>query len=364
MSAPANLSERLRARIEREGPISFCEWMTAALYDEREGYYSVDQVRQGRAGDYRTAPETSPLFAATFASYFSKLHTDLKWPRSWTLCEVGAGSGEFAHGVLSHLSAQYPEILSATKYVIDESSRVARQRAAKRLSEFAERIDFRPLDQMSGSLTGIIFSNELIDAFPVHRVVMRAGKLRELCVDRSDHGFSWIECDLEPGVAEYCERVHMQLDEGQLAEVNLKGEEHISRAAALLDRGYVITVDYGAERDELWHAPDRRLGTLRAFHRHQLVDDLLARPGHQDLTSTIDWTQVREAGQRAGLQTIRFERLDAFLMSAGVFEAMAEMIGKTKDPAEGMRLSTSARELVLPTGLAASFQVLVQEKVS
>jgi SAM-dependent MidA family methyltransferase len=364
MSATANLSERLRARIERQGPISFCEWMTAALYDEHEGYYSVDQVRQGRSGDYRTAPETSPLFAATFASYFARLHTDLKWPRPWTLCEVGAGGGEFAHGVLTHLRAQYPEIFAATKYVIVESSRVARQRAAYRLSEFAERIDFRSLDQISGPLTGIIFSNELIDAFPVHRVMMRAGKLRELCVDTRDLGFAWIECDLEPEVAEYCERVRMQLDEGKMAEVNLKSEEYISRAAALLDRGYVITVDYGAERGELWHAPDRRLGTLRAFHRHQLVDDLLARPGQQDLTSTIDWTQLQEAGQRAGLQTIRFERLDAFLMGAGVLEAMAEMIGKTKDPAEGTSLSTSARELVLPTGLAASFQVLVQEKVS
>src|SRR2546427_13195644 len=92
------LAERLRARIKQQGPITFRQWMAAALYDERDGFYCrVDRIPQGRAGDYRTAPETSPLFAATFAFYFSKLFADLKWPPSFTIFESGAGSGEFAH---------------------------------------------------------------------------------------------------------------------------------------------------------------------------------------------------------------------------------------------------------------------------
>jgi SAM-dependent MidA family methyltransferase len=93
MSASANLAERLLARIEHDGPISFYEWMKAALYDEHEGYYCrADRVPQGRAGDYRTGPEISPLFTATFADYFPQLHTDLKWPGSWTIFEMGAGA--------------------------------------------------------------------------------------------------------------------------------------------------------------------------------------------------------------------------------------------------------------------------------
>lgn len=368
MSEPAQSSDtlagRLRTRIRRDGPITFYDWMKAALYDERNGYYRrADRVSQGRAGDYRTAPETSPLFAATFAHYFSNLYAALNQPLAWTIFEVGAGGGEFALGVLTNLCTEHPEVFAATRYVIDEISETARRRAAKHLSKFADRVSFQPLDQIHNApAAGIIFSNELIDALPVHRVIMKAGRLRELCVGLSQTDFTWVESDLNPEVAEYCQRAGMQLAEGQIAETNLKAEEFVSRAAALLDRGYLITVDYGAERDELWGAPDRRLGTLRAFHRHQLSDDVLARPGEQDLTTTIDWTQIREAGQRVGLRTIRQERLDQFLLSEGILEIMQTMLREKPDSAEALRLSTSARELVLPTGLAASFQILVQEK--
>jgi len=365
MTAAPNLTERLRARIEHEGPITFYEWMKAALYDEREGYYCrADRVPQGRTGDYRTAPEVSPLFAATFAEYLARLHTDLKWPRSWTIMEIGSGSGEFACGFLNHLRKHAPEIYDATSYVISEVGAAASARAAHRLSEFHERVGFQCFDEIQDALNpGIIFSNELIDAFPVHRVVMRGRELRELCVTASDSGFAWIECDPEPAVVEYCQRAEMHLAEDQIAEVNLKAEEFVTRAAALLNRGYLITVDYGAEREELWRSPNRRLGTLRGFYRHQLADDVLARPGEQDLTTTIDWTQMKEAGQGAGLRAIRFDRLDKFLMNNGLLSIIQEAANNELDSSEITRLSTSARELILPTGLAASFQVLVQERV-
>jgi SAM-dependent MidA family methyltransferase len=365
MSASANLAQHLRARIEHEGPISFHEWMKAALYDEREGYYCrADRVPQGKAGDYRTGPEISALFAATFADYFAMLYSDLKWPRSWTVFEMGAGGGHFAHGLLSHLRRHEPNVFASTNYIIDEIGVAARSRAAHRVNEFADRVSFRRLsDTDMTPTTGIVFNNELIDAFPVHRVVMSAGRLRELFVGHSEDRFIWVECEAEPEVAEYCRRTAMQLSEGQIAEVNLEAEKFVSRAAALLDRGYVVTVDYGAERAELLHAPDRRLGTLRAFYRHQMVDDVLARPGEQDLTTTIDWTQIQEAGDRAGLRTIRFERLDQF-MGASVGAIMETMVREKSDSAEMLRFTTSARELLLPNGLASYFHVLVQEKVA
>ena len=365
MSASANLAERLRARIEHDGPISFYEWMKAALYDEREGYYCrADRVPQGRTGDYRTGPEMSPLFTATFADYFAKLHTDLKWPGSWTVFEMGAGGGHFAHGLLSELRKYEPNVFASTNYVIDEIGAAARSRAAHRVSEFADRISFQRLSENDVTpATGVVFSNELIDAFPVHRVVMSAGSLRELCVGLGADGFTFVECAVEPEVAEYCRRTDMQLSEGQIAEVNLEAEKFVSRAAALLDRGYLVTVDYGADRNELLGAPERRWGTLRAFYRHQIVDDVLARPGEQDLTTTIDWTQIQEAGARAGLRTIRFERLDQFI-GASVGPIMGRMVSEKHDAVEMLRFTTSARELLLPDGMASYFWVLVQEKVA
>jgi SAM-dependent MidA family methyltransferase len=364
------LSERLRARIERDGPISFRDWMQAALYDEREGYYCrLDRIPQGRAGDYRTAPESSPLFAGTFAWYFSKLFAELFFEMgstpAWTIFEAGAGGGEFAHGVLKSLQAHYPEVFSATSYVIDEVSADARAGSAERVSEFGDRVTFRSLAEVAEpAVVGIVFSNELIDAFPVHRVIMRNGRLRELCVGLDHDDFAWVERDPGERVAEYCGRVELRLSEGQIAEINLEAEEFISRAAGLFARGYLVTVDYGAERSELLDSPDRFKGTLRAFHRHHLITNVLARPGGQDLTTTVDWTQIKEAGRRAGLRAVRLERLDQFLLSEGLAGLLSEMLAQTQDQVEALRLSTSAREMIMPHGLAASFQILVQEKLS
>ena len=363
-----SLPARLRARIKGEGPITFRDWMQAALYDESDGYYCrPHRVRQGRAGDYRTAPESSPLFAATLAGYFSKLFADLPLESglhpSWTIFEAGAGGAEFAYGVLDSLRTNYPEVFAAITYVIDEASAAERGRGSERLAEFGDRVMFRRFDQIHHpAIAGVVFSNELIDALPVHRVIMRQGKLSELFVGLEQSSFIWVERDPIQRVAEYCRDIDLRLADGQIAEINLAAESFISRAADLLERGFVVTVDYGAERSELLDSPDRFEGTLRAFDRHNLSGDILAKPGEQDLTTTVDWTQIKEAGGRAGLQAIRWERLDQFLLAEGLLNRLAEMAARTRDPAEPLRLSTSAREMIMPTGLAASFQVLVQQK--
>ena len=373
MSASSNdqtpsLAERLRARINHEGPISFRDWMQAALYDERDGYYCrPDRIPQGRAGDYRTAPETSPLFGATFAHYFSKLFADLVFelgsPPRWTIFEAGAAGGEFAHGVLKGFKTDYPEVFSATSYVIDEISPAARRRTAERLSEFSGHVTFQRFAEIDNRANaGVVFSNELIDAFAVHRVIVRDGKLKELYVGLGRNEFVWVEREPDQAVAEYCRRVDLRLSEGQIAEINLEAETFIARAAELFERGYLVIVDYGAERNELLDSPDRFAGTLRSFHRHHLVDNVLASPGEQDLTTTVDWTQIMEVGRRAGLRAIRLERLDHFLMIEGLIEELHKISRQRMDEVEALRLSTSARELIMPNGLAASFQILVLEK--
>lgn len=358
-----SLTRRLRARIEHDGPISFCGWMQAALYDERDGYYCrVGKERQGRSGDYRTAPESSPLFAATFARYFSELFSELGSPPAWTIFEAGAGSGDFAYGVLTSLQTHHPSVFAATNYVIDEVSADARLRAATRVSDFADRVSFESLSEVTKSVeAGIVFTNELIDALPVHCVKMIGGRLRELCVGIDQNGFVWVECDPDKRVQDYCLNAGLNLAEGQIAEVNLNAEDFLSDAASLCDRGFVITVDYGAEREELLHAPHRHEGTLRAFHRHQLHGDVLTSPGEQDLTTTIDWTQMREAGARAGLKTARHNRLDRFLLAEGLLNEL-EVLTSTLSDLDALRLRTSAREMIMPNGLAASFQLLVQKK--
>lgn len=359
-----SLEARLRERIQRDGPISFYEWMKSALYDEREGYYCRrDIVRRGRLGDYRTAPERTPLFAATFAQYFAKLFTELGSPRTWVIIEVGAGFGEFAADILRSLQSQHPTIFAATRYLVDEFSEDGRGRAAANLAGFENSYEFCRIDELGITFpSGIVFSNELIDAFPVHRVIGRNDQLRELCVgvDAEDR-FVWREGQLDPWVAEYCERIHLQLAEGQIAETSPDAEVYIARAARLIDCGFVITVDYGDERGAILTDPYRQHGTLRAAYHHQIGSDVLLQPGRRDLTTTIDWTQLRDAGERVGLRAIRHEQLDQFLLSEGIIEEL-ERLSSRLNPAEAAALRAGAREMILPNGMGASFQVLVQEK--
>jgi len=360
------LSDRLRDEIKRRGPITFHDWMQAALYDERDGYYRrADRIRQGRSGDYRTAPETSPLFGATFANYFAQCYFDLGSPDNWTIFEMGAGRGDFAHAVLNTLRTSFPDVFAATRYLIGEIGDEARNAAARKLRDYSDRVQFQPLDQLTSPFPGIIFSNELLDAFPVHRVIGCDGGLRELWVDVNEaEDFAWRPCDLDERVAEYCERIGLRLKEGQIYEVNLEAEDFVAQAARLIDRGFLISVDYGSDRADLLNAPHRTAGTLRSFRRHRMTDDVLSHPGERDLTTTVDWTQIQKAGKRNNLQTTRFERLDKFLMSEGLLELLSGLSGQRLDAAATVSLQLGARELIRPDGLAASFQVLIQQKES
>ncbi len=358
------LAERLRERIWRNGPMSFRDWMEAALYDQREGYYRrADLARWGRAGDYRTGPERSPLFAATFARYFATLYEELGAPPTWTIIESGAGAGHFAQGVLETWRLYYPRLFSATRYIIDEVSAAAREQIRDRVSVFAGRVEYLSITEIEAPIgEGVVFANELLDAFPVHRVKMRDGRLYELFVGVDDAGaFTWVEKQpATPRLAAYFQRIGASLAEGQIGEVNLEAEEWMARVSAVFDRGYVVTVDYGAEAPELYTGPSRRTGTLRAFYRHQFAGNVLARPGEQDLTTTVDWTSIKKAGEAVGLETVLFERQDRFLLRAGLLEELERMTAGAPGEADALILRASVREMILPGGMSESFQVLVQ----
>lgn len=362
----AKLSKRLRERIRSGGPISFHDWMQAVLYDEREGYYIRKGLKRwGREGDYRTSPERSPLFAATFARYFSTLYEELGAPASWTLWEAGAGSGHFARGVLETFDSSYPHIMSATRYVIDDMSEDAREALAESHSSFAQHVMYGNLSEGIGALdSGVVFANELLDAFPVHRVTVTDGRLRELYVETDDEGsFVMTTGQLStPLLSEYLRRLGIELFEGQLAEINLKAVDWLKRAATLFKRGYLILVDYGAEAVELYDKALRPEGSLRGFGQHQLIEDVLREPGEHDITTTIDWTTVKRICREAGLEIVSFERQDRFLLRAGLLEELARMTAGADSHAASLNLAATAREMILPGGMSESFQVMVAKR--
>jgi len=361
------LATRLRERIKLEGPIVFCDWMRSALYDSRDGYYCrTDRSRWGREGDYRTSPERSPLFAATFARYFARLHEELGRPAAWTILEAGAGEGRFTEGVLQTLQQSFPEVFAATSCVIDEVSPVSRARAEERLQPFAGRIEFRSIDEVEID-TGVVFSNELLDALPVHRVVLHGGEFQEFYVTVDENGdFALLLEALSPALSsrleEYFEEVGSRPVEGQVIEVSPEIEDWLRRVAIRIQSGYLVTVDYGALAEDLCSQAADKDGTLRGFRRHQFVGDLLAQPGEHDLTSTVNWSYVKAVGANAGLEFVELSRQDQFLLTNGFLEQLEIQSRQAKNEGERLQLSSGAREMILPDGMAASFQVLVQKK--
>ena len=320
--------------------------MKAALYDPLGGYYQrSDRERWGREGDYRTSPERSELFAATFARYFAKFYDELQRPEEWTIVECGAGDGRFAAGVLRALAERFPRVFAATKYIVYDSSGDALMRARGRLGEFGERVEFSAdFESVSGS-RGIYFSNEFFDALPVHRVITDGDGLSELHVTvGSSGGFEWFTGPLSTKrLSEFVRKYSLELAPGQIIEINLALDEWLVQIAARLENGFLITVDYGAEAVELYDPVRRPQGTLRAFSRHSFVDDLLAQPGEYDITSSVNWTQFKAVGERFGFRLVDFASQDKFLLNAGLLDEMGLMLDKLDSVAGKLSLSTSAR---------------------
>jgi SAM-dependent MidA family methyltransferase len=215
---------------------------------------------------------------------------------------------------------------------------------------------------------GVIFSNELLDALPAHRVTVSEGVLKEFFVDvDADGRFKWIlNSPSSPKLQEYLDLCEITLKGGQIAEMSLEAEAWLNKVASSLRRGFVVTVDYGARAGELYSSSPgdpRYLGTLRGFRKHAIVDDVLADPGSHDLTTTVNWTLVEHLGRRHGLEVVDLKRQDKFLLDEGLLTQLEVETQNANSESERLRLSTAAREMILPDSMASRFQVLVQRKV-
>jgi SAM-dependent MidA family methyltransferase len=304
------------------------------------------------------------LLAATFARYFARLYEELGQPQAWTIVEIGCGAGDFAAAVLRALESRFPQVFGATTYLALEQNEASTIAVSERLTSFGRRVQVRTSTELPVIENGLVFSNELFDAFPVHRITMSGGRLQEFYVglDSASENFQWLVGPLSTTrIAESLSSRGVTLNEGAVVEVSLAIEDFLTKTARNLRAGYVITVDYGYEMYEARGVEEQSRGTLRAFRRHQLIDDVLANPGEQDLTTTIDWSFVSRIGERVGLEVVEFERQDLFLLHTGLLEELEALVDAAKSEAEKQQLRAQSREMILPNGMAAAFQVLVQK---
>jgi SAM-dependent MidA family methyltransferase len=351
------LRELIVARIRDEGGISFRDFMEMALYHPQHGYYTGDREKMGREGDYLTSPEVSPLFGAMVGRGLREMWEAIGHTEPFTIVECGGGNGTLARDILAWARRAAPDLFAAMRYLIVEVSGALRDRQQRRLAvdNLADRAEWH--EAIPPGTRGCILSNELLDAMPVHRVKVEGGPLREVFVTWDGSGFAEELREPAPAIIEYFERLGLLPGEGCTAEVNPAAVEWVGEAGEALAEGFVLTFDYGYEAEELY-APWRTDGTLLGFYRHNPSTDPYARIGRQDLTSHVDFTSVRRAGEQAGLRTLGLTSQSEFLMGLGIQEAL---MGETGDLEERMARRQAVMELIDPGGLGR-IRVLVQGK--
>ncbi len=355
MSGP--LTELLRARIAHDGPIPFRDFMDAALYHPEHGYYTSGRARIGRSGDFFTSVSVGPLFGALLARQFAEMWERLGKPEDFTLVEQGADRGDLARDVLMALRTQNPACFAATHYQIIEPSSALRSAQSESLAEFSEQVRRLPTLDALPAFTGVHFSNELLDAFPVHAVVWDGESWRESHVAWENDRFALTERAISnPPLLAALSKLP-PLPAGYRTEVNLATLTWLDALGTKLIRGFILVIDYGFPRAE-YYRPERTTGTLTGYADHRRVDDLLAAPGDTDLTAHVDFTALAEHAIAVGLRIAGFTDQHHFLVALGALHFPAEI---AETPASQRELR-AFKTLMHPQMMGRSFQVLALEK--
>jgi len=309
MSDPARnpLASLLLEHLQSNGPQSFQWFMEQALYHPEHGYYASGRAVIGRQGDFFTNVSVGPLFGRLIGIQLEEMWRRLECPEEFTIVEQGAAGGEFAHDLLSALTGAVREVV---RYVIVEPFPAWQQRQAGRLSGWTNVSWVDSLPALA-PFTGVHFSNELLDAFPVQRLAFRNGRWIERRVEARAGQIAW--CDGPPAQGP----LPPAAEEGCETEICPARLDWLDALATTLERGYVLAVDYGFPR-EVYHLPERREGTLTGYAHHRRVDDVLQHPGEVDLTAHVEFTSLAEQAQALGMQVAGFTDQHHFITALGL----------------------------------------------
>ncbi len=338
MTSPA---DRLRARLRGEGPIPFAPFMEEALYGAG-GYYARTELPIGEDGDFVTGSSVSPLFGRVTARLLSRLDAALGFPAE--LFEVGYGTGKH----LENLLAAFPP--GSPARWLRAWDRIARPlppavEPVSRLDLVADR-----------SIRGLVFSYELFDALPIHRLVGREnGRVGELWVDLDASGaFCWRHGEpSDRTLVELLDGPHVDLAPGQVADLSPGWRPLYRELAKKLDRGLLVTCDYGFLKPQLLDGRIRFHGTLGCYRRHRAHRDPFRDVGSQDLTAHVDFSTLIGAGEQEGLTTVVLGRQALWLTACGLFEEL-----RGADAA----VRRQAMDLLDGEGMGEEIRVLVQAR--
>jgi SAM-dependent MidA family methyltransferase len=334
--------------------ITYADYISHALYHPKFGYYMKDKQKIGREGDFITTSNVSDIFGRIFAKWFSYIVEKTQLPA--VICEVGAGNGRFARAFLEEW---HEKVKTPLSYIIVESSPYHRKLQNELLRGFHVK-QVEGITELS-PFEGMIFSNELFDALPVHVVEKENGKLHEVMVGIKNDQLHEVMVPLtDKAILQFLQENEFELNEKQRIEIPLPMGNMLDEMGKVLIRGLVTTVDYGYTHED-WMLPSRRNGSLRGYYQHQMIENVLMHPGEMDITSHIHFDWLIKRGEQAQLHFATKLRQDEFLLKAGILQELQEHY----DPnpfSEQSKKNRAIRSLIMPTGMSSSFHVCIQKK--
>lgn len=321
-------------RIQRKGPLTFADYMRMALYEPGYGYYMTGQTRMGWRGDYFTSADVSSLFAHCLGRQLFAFWEKLKRPAPFVVLEQGAGRGNLAEDVRTWAEREAGEFARALAY---ETTDIR-----------AGQDSLHPLDQ---SRAHVLFSNELIDAFPVHVVEVREGQIYEVYVDyQVGRLCETLAAPSSPQVASYLDEARIPwraFPTGWRTEINLDAPRWLEQASGLLcAHGFLLAIDYGEKARELY-TRERRRGTLLCYYQHQTNERPLLFPGEQDITAHVDFSALIARGRALGLRLHRYTTQRQWLEECGLSAELVSRRARDFAPADTRRASDQGQVALL-----------------
>ena len=354
------LTKKIRAEIEADGPMSFARFMELALYDLDWGYYETEAGRVGCGGDFITSVSVGAAFGQLLACRFAEWLGSIDGPVR--LVEAGAHDGTLAHDILTWLAENDEALMESLTYNIVEPSNRRRGWQAKRLAKFEQKVEWVDSIAALPEIRGVIFSNELLDAFPVHRIGWSQAKRDwfEWSVTWGNDSFCWAGVDAADAawrvlLPAWPSKLLDVLPDQYSTELPPAAAGWWSEAAKRLTKGRLVAFDYGHGPDD-WPAANQPDGTVRGYRDQKRIDDVLADPGKQDITAHANFGLTKRAGEAAGLATEQFISQERFLNGA-----FANLLRES--PALGQAIDVrQLQTLTHPAHMGQPFRVLVQSR--
>ena len=357
------LHKLIASHIREHGPVNFAWFMDTALYHPELGYYRQPERKPGRGGDFITSPELHPFFGNTLARQVAETWDALGQPHHLIVREHGASSGGLAYDILVALSEKAPDVLAAIDYRLVDVNTHRLEEAITAMAEvgFADRVSPEHPDDLTPE-PGLVLANEVADALPVHRFLVRDGEIRELAVDLDSNG-DFIDAEIAPDadlltmITAHFHKHSITLPEGARFEFSPVVAEWGKSISDSLTQGIAVIIDYGYDAQTL-HRDHRLEGTLRGYWQHTATDNPYIRVGEQDLTAHVDFSWLQDAATSAGMQPLGLTTQSEYLTRLGLGEWLMDLQKQPDTQVDEYYLAQNATmRLIDPAGLGR-FRVL------